>query len=93
MLLDKEAGWLTDATIFKVPDHMGKGVLATRTVDGNILLGPTSVDRDDKKDDKVTVSGLETVKEKEKLFFGDIPYDKVITQFAGLRLMEIRAIS
>lgn len=85
MLLDKEAGWLTDATIFKVPDHMGKGVLATRTVDGNILLGPTSVDRDDKKDDKVTVSGLETVKEKEKLFFGDIPYDKVITQFAGLR--------
>ena len=46
MLLDKEAGWLTDATIFKVPDHMGKGVLATRTVDGNILLGPTSVDRD-----------------------------------------------
>ncbi len=38
MLLDKEAGWLTDATIFKVPDHMGKGVLATRTVDGNILF-------------------------------------------------------
>ena len=85
MLLDKEAGELTNATIFKVPDHMGKGVLATKTVDGNILLGPTSVDREDKANDKVTSSGLSAIREKEELFFDRIPYDKVITQFTGLR--------
>lgn len=85
MLLDKEAGDLTDATIFKVPDHMGKGVLATKTVDGNILLGPTSVDREDKEDCKVTAAGLAAVKEKEMRFFDEVPFDKVITQFTGLR--------
>lgn len=85
MLLDKEAGDLTDATIFKVPDEMGKGVLATKTVDGNILLGPTSVDRDRKTDDSITAEGLASVKEKEKNFFDQVPFDKVITQFTGLR--------
>lgn len=85
MLLDKEAAYLTDSTIFKVPDEMGKGVLATRTVDGNILLGPTSVDRDDKGDLAVTAEGLASVKEREMRFFDAVPFDKVITQFTGLR--------
>ncbi len=85
MLLDKDAYELTEATIFKVPDKMGKGVLATRTVDGNILLGPTSVDREDKTDDSVTDKGLDTIKEKEMMFFNNIPFDKVITQFTGIR--------
>ncbi len=85
LLLDKEASYLTDTTIFKVPDQMGKGVLAVRTVDGNILLGPTSADRTDKEDVSVTGRGIENIKEKEAMFFDDIPYDKVITQFAGLR--------
>ena len=85
MLLDKEAGYLTDATIFKVPDAMGKGVLATKTVDGNILLGPTSADRENREDDRVTHCGLDIVREKEKMFFDNVPFDKVITQFAGLR--------
>lgn len=85
MLLDKDAGYLTDTTIFKVPDHMGKGVLAAKTVDGNIILGPTSVDRTSKTDDDVTAEGLNTVREKELLFFDEIPFEKVITQFTGLR--------
>lgn len=85
MLLDKDAYELTEATIFKVPDKMGKGVLATRTVDGNILLGPTSVDREEKTDDYVTEMGLGLIEEKEKMFFDTIPFDKVITQFAGVR--------
>ncbi len=85
MLLDKDAGTLTDTTIFKVPDHMGKGVLAAKTVDGNIILGPTSVDRTSKTDDDVTAEGLKTVKERESLFFDEIPFEKVITQFTGLR--------
>ncbi len=85
LLLDKEADYLTNATIFKVPDAMGKGVLATRTVDGNILLGPTSVDREDKEDAQVTAQGMETIREREQNFFDEIPFDKVITQFTGLR--------
>ena len=85
LLLDKEASYLTDMTIFRVPTKMGKGVLATKTVDGNILLGPTSIDREDKEDLSVTDSGLSFVKSKEAEFFDDVPLDKVITQFTGLR--------
>ena len=85
MLLDKEASDLVNATIFRVPDERGKGVLATKTVDGNILLGPTAIERASKEDESVAASSLEYIKEREKDFFGEVPFDKVITQFAGLR--------
>lgn len=85
MLLDKEACNLVNATIFRVPDERGKGVLATKTVDGNILLGPTAIERESKEDESVTASSLEYIKEREKDFFESVPFDKVITQFAGLR--------
>ena len=69
MLLDKEACNLVNATIFRVPDERGKGVLATKTVDGNILLGPTAIERESKDDESVTASSLEYIKEREKDFF------------------------
>lgn len=64
---------------------MGKGVLATRTVDGNILLGPTSEDIEDKEDKAVTAEGMTSVISREYEFFDSLPMDKVITQFTGLR--------
>ena len=85
MLLDKEAGWLTDTTLFRIPGKMGKGVLAIKTVDGNILLGPTSVDGEEKENHAVTGAGLSAVRQKELEFFDQVPFDQVITQFAGAR--------
>ena len=84
-LLDKEAGALVDHTIFHTPTPMGKGVLAVRTVDGNILLGPTSEDQNDKEDRRVTAEGLAAVARKEREFFAEVPMQKAITQFTGLR--------
>lgn len=85
ILLDKEAKSLVNMTIFKTPQKMGKGVLATQTVDGNILLGPTSVDIDEKENKEVTEEGLSFIMAKEAEFFDTIPWDKTITQFTGLR--------
>ena len=85
LLLDKEAGNMVNATVFRTPTKMGKGVLATRTVDGNILLGPTSEDMEDKEDKAVTAEGLASVIAREYEFFDSVPMDKVITQFTGLR--------
>ena len=85
LLLDKEAGDMVSATIFRTPTKMGKGVLATKTADGNILLGPTSEDIEDKEDKAVTADGLASVIVREAEFFDSLPMDKVITQFAGLR--------
>lgn len=85
LLLDKEAGDLVNATVFRTPSKMGKGVLATKTVDGNILLGPTSEDIEEKEDKGVTAEGLASVTAREYEFFDFLPMDKVITQFTGLR--------
>ena len=85
LLLDKEAGNMVSTTVFRTPTKMGKGVLATKTVDGNILLGPTSEDIEDKEDKAVTSEGLLSVLARETEFFDSIPLNLLITQFTGLR--------
>ena len=84
MLLDKSEGGLVSRTIFQTPTKAGKGILVTPTVDGNLLVGPTSekTERDDKT---TTLEGLDTIKAKASLSVDGINYRAVITSFAGLR--------
>ena len=46
-LLDRKDGGLVSHTVFQLPGAMGKGVLVTPTVHGNLLLGPTATDQQD----------------------------------------------
>ena len=85
MLLDKSAGELVSNTIFQVPTAMGKGVLVSPTVHGNLILGPTALDIDDKEDISTTREGLTSVKTISALSVDNVPYNKVITSFSGLR--------
>ena len=73
-------------TIFRVPGKMGKGILVSPTVDGNLLLGPTSVNIDDKDDKSTWAQGLSEImaKASENLCVG-VPFGKSITSFCGLR--------
>ncbi|KEJ00479.1 FAD-dependent oxidoreductase [Clostridium botulinum A2B7 92] len=88
LLFDKTVGDMVQRTIFQLPTKMGKGVLVTPTADGNLLLGPTSVDVEEKDDFGTTREGLDTVAEKAKLSIKEIPMRQVITSFAGLRAHE-----
>ena len=85
ILLDKECGGLVGHTVFRCPSKMGKGVLVTPTVDGNLLIGPTADDIDDKRDVATTVRGMDEVKRKASLQVAGINFGKTITTFAGLR--------
>ncbi|MBR7164804.1 MAG: NAD(P)/FAD-dependent oxidoreductase, partial [Clostridia bacterium] len=85
MLLDKECGSLVSRTIFRTPTKMGKGILVSPTVDGNLLLGPTSVDMEDKELVDTTREGLDEVQKKAFDMVQNIPFGKVITSFCGLR--------
>ena len=85
MLLDKRAGDTVGLTVFQLPTKLGKGVLVTPTVHGNLLIGPTAGDTDDREDTATTRDGIGTVKQKSALSVKDIPYGQVITSFAGLR--------
>lgn len=85
ILLDKECGNLVNTTVFRTPSKMGKGILVTPTVDGNLLLGPTSVDMEDKEDNSTTPEGFAHIIKEANENIEGIPFNKTITSFCGLR--------
>ena len=87
-LLDKDAGTHVSHTIFQLPSKMGKGVLVTPTVHGNLLVGPTAVDVDDKEAINTTASGLDSLTATAARSVKNVPMRQVITSFAGLRAHE-----
>lgn len=87
-LLDKDAGTHVSHTIFQLPSKMGKGVLVTPTVHGNLLVGPTAVDVDDKEAVNTTQNGLDYLAKTAAYSVKNIPMRQVITSFAGLRAHE-----
>mgnify|MGYP002314697470 FL=1 len=87
-LLDKEAGNLVSHTIFQLPTRMGKGVLVSPTVHGNLLTGPTATDIDDKEQTATAAEELESLMSRAVLSVKGIPFRQVITSFAGLRAHE-----
>lgn len=87
-LLDKEAGAHVGRTIFALPGKLGKGILVTPTVHGNLLIGPTAIDVEDKEGVNTTAEGLTQVLEKADMSVKNIPTRQVITSFAGLRAHE-----
>ena len=87
-LLDKEAGGHVSHTIFQLPTIMGKGILVTPTVHGNLLTGPTAKDIEDKEATATTAAELAEITQKACLSVKDIPFRQVITSFSGLRAHE-----
>ena len=85
VLLDREAGDLVKHTIFQLPTDLGKGVLVAPTVHGNLIVGPSAEDIDDKEDTETTAKQTSSVKERALQSVPGIPYNKVITGFSGLR--------
>lgn len=87
-LLDKSAGGLVRSTIFQLPGKYGKGVLVTPTVHGNLLIGPTAEDHDDKDATFTTADGLAHVISASTKSVPDIPVRQIITSFSGNRAHE-----
>lgn len=84
-LLDKSVGNLAKHTIFQCPNEMGKGILVTPTVDGNLLIGPTALNMDDKEDNDTTPDGLTEIVEKALKSVPTVSPRNAITSFAGVR--------
>ncbi len=85
LLFDKSEGKLTGHTLFQVPTAAGKGVLVTPTVDGNLLIGPTSIFSDDREDKSTSADGLAYVRAKAGRSVKGLNFRQVITSFSGLR--------
>ena len=84
MLLDKQALCVV-TVIFQTPSKLGKGVLVSPTVDGNIFAGPTAQDKVEKNDTQTTPEGLAELKKFSLKSVPTLNLRQVITSFAGVR--------
>lgn len=87
-LLDKEVGEYVSATIFRLPGALGKGVLVTPTAHGNLLIGPTATDVEDREQTPTTAAELSYLTETAAQSVKSLPLRSVITSFSGLRAHE-----
>lgn len=88
-ILDRAVGGLVSHTIFQCPTEMGKGILVTPTVDGNLLIGPTATEIDSRTDTSTTAEGLETVRIFATKSVPALSVRQAITSFTGLRAHPI----
>lgn len=85
LLYDKEVGNLISHTIFQLPTALGKGILVTPTVHGNLLTGPTAEDTENKEGVSTSAEGISAILKKAALSISEVPSKQVITSFTGLR--------
>lgn len=84
-LLDKSQGTLVSHTIFQCPSKMGKGVLVSPTVDGNLIVGPSATDIEDGDDVATTADGLASIYEASVKSVPAVNIRNAITSFSGNR--------
>ena len=84
-LLDKKNEYITRHLLFPLPSKISKGILVTRTSDGNPMIGPTAEDVTDKEDLSTTEAGLKKALEGSKKLIPLINENSIIAYFTGLR--------
>ncbi|MFF7755340.1 FAD-dependent oxidoreductase [Streptomyces sp. NPDC007971] len=82
---DKLARRLVRHILLPVPTALGKGVLVAPTVHGNVLLGPTAEDLDDKRATGSTAEGIALLREKGRRVLPALLDEEVTAVYAGLR--------
>ena len=84
VLFDKTVGSMVSKTIFQLPTKLGKGVLVTPTVHGNLMIGPDAIDCN-REEINTTIEGQKDIVDRASLSIKQVPYANQITSFAGLR--------
>lgn len=85
IVFDKFARRLIRRIILPVPTAVTKGVLISPTVYGNVLLGPTAEDIQDKTDTGTTAAGLRRLLEKGAAILPALLGEEIVATYAGLR--------
>ncbi|WP_285564170.1 NAD(P)/FAD-dependent oxidoreductase [Streptomyces sp. RTGN2] len=85
IVFDKLARDLVRHILLPVPTAVGKGVLVAPTVFGNVLLGPTAEELDDKTATESTQEGIALLREKGRRILPRLLDEEVTAVYAGLR--------
>ena len=85
IVFDKLSRPLLNGTVLPVPTSQTKGVLVAPTVFGNVMLGPTADDVDDKTATGSTRAGIDSLLEKGRRILPQLIDEEVTSVYAGLR--------
>jgi len=85
IVFDKLAGGLVNHVLLPVPTEKTKGVLVSPTVYGNVLLGPTADDIEDKTDRSTTAGGLGALMGAGERIVPLLIRQEVTATYVGLR--------
>lgn len=84
-ILDKNTDCQVNQIVLPIPTKVTKGKLMCPTIHGNMLVGPTAEDLDNKTDKSVTSEGLASILEDVKRLIPGVNIRDSITQYSGLR--------
>ncbi len=85
VVLDKTAYGLARAIILPVPNERTKGVVISRTAFGNLLVGPTAEEQENREIATVEQSALKTLLDQGRRMIPALADEPVTTTYAGLR--------
>lgn len=84
-ILDKNTSCKVKEIVLPIPTKITKGKLMCPTIHGNMLVGPTAEDLDNKTDKSVTKEGLDSILKDVKNLIPNVNVRDSITQYSGLR--------
>ncbi len=90
-VFDKLARRLVDTIVLPVPTALGKGVLISPTIYGNVMLGPTAEDLVDRADTSTSEHGFEFLLGKGERLMPALMAEEVTASYAGLRAATERS--
>jgi glycerol-3-phosphate dehydrogenase len=85
IVFDKFSAALVNHILLPVPGKMGKGVLISPTVYGNVLLGPTAEDIGDRAGTETTAAGLAGLLEKGDRILPSLLDEEITATYSGIR--------
>jgi glycerol-3-phosphate dehydrogenase len=85
VVFDKLSRPLLDHIVLAVPTATTKGVLVSPTVFGNLIVGPTAEDIEDKDDTSSTAAGLAYLRREGERILPELLRHEVTAVYVGLR--------
>lgn len=85
VVLDKTASALLDAILLPVPNERTKGVVIARTAFGNLLVGPTAEEQDDRAVATTEEHAIEALLAQGRRILPALASQPITTTYAGLR--------
>ncbi len=85
LVFDKLTRPMVPLIVLAVPSSRGKGVLVSPTIYGNVMVGPTSENLDDRTATNTSAEGIEFLLSKGRALMPSLFYDEITATYAGLR--------